>query len=137
MKALTVKNPYAWSIINGGKDVENRTQPTHYRGALYIHTAKRPDDAGLHDDVFLKAWAAAPKFARRELELQGYVTGTVDVTGCHPSTECVRAAADGGGHCSPWARPGHYHWTLANPRPLACPFPEQGKLGLWTLLENA
>ncbi len=38
-KVLSVKNPYAYLIIHGGKDVENRTWQTDYRGRLYIHAS--------------------------------------------------------------------------------------------------
>ena len=39
VKVLSVKNPYAYLIIQGGKDVENRTWTTDYRGRLYIHSS--------------------------------------------------------------------------------------------------
>lgn len=39
VKVLSVKNPYAYLIIQGGKDVENRTWTTDYRGRLYIHVS--------------------------------------------------------------------------------------------------
>lgn len=37
MKALTVQQPWAWAIVHGGKDIENRTQAWSYRGPLAIH----------------------------------------------------------------------------------------------------
>jgi hypothetical protein len=30
--ALSVRQPWAWLIVNGYKDVENRSWTTHYRG---------------------------------------------------------------------------------------------------------
>jgi hypothetical protein len=45
-RVLTVRQPYASLIIYGGKDVENRSQPTRFRGRLYIHAG-----AALHDDA--------------------------------------------------------------------------------------
>jgi ASCH domain len=44
MKALSVRQPWAWLIIAGHKDVENRSWTTTYRGPLLIHAARRPDD---------------------------------------------------------------------------------------------
>lgn len=38
--ALTVRQPWAWMIVNGFKDVENRTWKVPYRGPLLIHAAK-------------------------------------------------------------------------------------------------
>lgn len=43
MKALSIRQPWAWLIVNGHKDVENRDWrylPDHY-GSLLIHAAKR------------------------------------------------------------------------------------------------
>ena len=39
VKVLSVKNPFAYLILQGGKDVENRTWTTDYRGRLYIHVS--------------------------------------------------------------------------------------------------
>lgn len=41
---LTVNQPYAWAIISGGKDIENRVWSTELRGRLYIHAGKARDD---------------------------------------------------------------------------------------------
>ncbi len=40
MKALTIRQPWAWAIIHAGKDIENRSWRTHHRGALAVHAAK-------------------------------------------------------------------------------------------------
>lgn len=39
MKAITVKNPYANLIVEGIKDIENRTWKTNFRGKVLIHAA--------------------------------------------------------------------------------------------------
>ena len=39
MKILVVRQPWAWLIVHGYKDVENRSWRTHYRGALLIQSA--------------------------------------------------------------------------------------------------
>lgn len=71
----------------------------------------------------------------------GVVLGSVEVTGCHHADECDRAGGDWAQrqampadrrYCSRWAEPDAYHWTLAEPRPLATPVPAKGRLGLWT-----
>ncbi|MGO4143694.1 ASCH domain-containing protein [Paenarthrobacter sp. YAF11_1] len=129
LKAVTVKNPWAWCILHAGKDVENRSQSINHRGTLYIHAAKKDDEAGYENEAFRQARDAAPLAVKNAVRLQGHVLGTVDVVGCHYSLDCKTAD----GYCSEWARPGMYHWELANPRPLACPFPEIGQLGLWNL----
>lgn len=40
MKAISVKQPWAWLIVNGYKDIENRSWDTKYRGAVLIHASK-------------------------------------------------------------------------------------------------
>lgn len=40
MKALSIRQPWAWLIAEGIKDVENRTWRTPYHGPLLIHAAK-------------------------------------------------------------------------------------------------
>jgi len=37
MKALSIRQPWAWLIANGYKDIENRDWPTKFRGDFLIH----------------------------------------------------------------------------------------------------
>lgn len=41
MKALSVKQPWAYLICTGIKDIENRTWRTNYRGRVYIHASAK------------------------------------------------------------------------------------------------
>ncbi|AXG66458.1 putative ASCH domain-containing protein [Dickeya phage vB_DsoM_JA33] len=40
MKALSVKQPWAWLLANGFKDIENRSWHTKIRGNVLIHASK-------------------------------------------------------------------------------------------------
>ena len=40
MKVLSVRQPWAWALIYGGKDIENRFWSTKYRGPIAIHASK-------------------------------------------------------------------------------------------------
>jgi len=40
MKALSIRQPWAWLIVNGWKDVENRKWATKFRGPVFIHASK-------------------------------------------------------------------------------------------------
>lgn len=107
MKALSVQQPWADLIIRG-KDVENRTWSTNYRGPLLIHAG-----ATLRNGPIIKK-AYGPD---HEWELGGIV-GIVDLV------DCVK------GHESPWAQPNAWHWVVKNPRRV--PFvPMKGTLGLF------
>lgn len=41
MKAISIRQPWAWLIVNGYKDIENRTWDTKYRGPVLIHASSR------------------------------------------------------------------------------------------------
>lgn len=40
MKTLSIRQPWAWLIVNGYKPVENRDWSSSYRGQLFIHASK-------------------------------------------------------------------------------------------------
>jgi len=46
MKVLSVKQPWAWLIVEGIKPVENRSWNTAHRGPLLIHACQEWDDLG-------------------------------------------------------------------------------------------
>lgn len=39
MKALSIRQPWAYAILHLGKPVENRTWHTRYRGPIYLHAS--------------------------------------------------------------------------------------------------
>jgi len=45
--ALSIRQPWAWLIVNGFKDIENRGWRTKFRGPLLIHAGKLMDDMSL------------------------------------------------------------------------------------------
>ena|ERR1700733_416092 len=112
MLALTVRQPWAWTIIHAGKDVENRTWPTNYRGPLAIHAATK---MWRGDDIALNDIALPPE----DEFIRGAVIGIVDVT------DCVQDSR------SRWAVRAYWHWLLANPRALPQPVPYRGQPGLF------
>ncbi|KQR02500.1 hypothetical protein ASF72_10730 [Arthrobacter sp. Leaf141] len=127
--ALTIRNPWAWAIINGGKDIENRSWHTSYRGPLYIHAGlAEPTERDLADGLITHALAVAAAANVDAAFRPGYILGTADLQSIHHARDCQ---ANHPTMCSGWALPGQYHWVLTNPRPLSCPFPETGKQGLW------
>lgn len=40
MKALSIRQPWAWLIVHGGKDIENRSWHTKFRGRFLVHAAQ-------------------------------------------------------------------------------------------------
>lgn len=120
-----MRQPWAWAIIHGGKDVENRFRNIagDYRGPVAIH-------GGLSYDEDAVVWAGGQPFAVDDdgshREPRGAIIGVVDLVGVHKDLVGGRPEA----HCSPWAEDGVHHLVLANPRPLADPIPFRGALGL-------
>ncbi|MBF2715684.1 hypothetical protein IEI95_015810 [Agrobacterium vitis] len=49
--ALSIRQPWAWCIVNLGKDIENRDWPTKFRGPVCIHAAKGMTRAEYEDCV--------------------------------------------------------------------------------------
>lgn len=110
--ALSIRQPWAWAIVNGHKDVENRLWATDHRGSLLIHAGKKFDRRGF--GLLEQLGIAYPD----EPDVGGIV-GMVDVIGCIDDSE------------SPWAREGSWHWLLARPLEFRSPIPCQGRLGLF------
>jgi hypothetical protein len=121
-KVLSVKPFMAWAIIHGGKDVENRSRATKFRGRLLIHASNYRSQAELEDD-YEAAHDLCPKVPM-EVDA-GAIIGSVDLVACNedgPHGVCK----------SPWAQLGSYHWVLRQPRPLPV-WECKGWLGIWTL----
>lgn len=112
MRVLTIRQPWAWLIISGHKTIENRTWQTDYRGPLYIHAGKRPDDMARESVV--NGVPIDP-----ELLKYGVVIGRVELV------DIVRRST------SPWFQ-GPFGWVLSKPRSTK-PFPLRGQQGLFQL----
>ena len=130
MKALSILQPWAWFILYGGKDIENRTWRTRYRGPLLIHAGKRFSMSTVSADVeraeaIVHGIGTAPA-SEPSLGMLKALTG--GIVGCVILVDCVRE------HPSPWAQPGYWHWVLADP--VALPLiPLRGALGLFEIEE--
>lgn len=149
MRILTVRQPWAWAIIHGGKDVENRVRNIAggYRGPVAIHAGQSYDTAWSSPAMF-EAMKASGAHSRPGVypwhEDHGRIIGVVDLIGSHLVKEsssernvCFDDHTPTGEICSPWAQAfekfvGHrgYHLVLADPRPLAEPISYRGALGL-------
>ena len=90
MKALSIRQPFAHNIIHDGKDVENRTWRTHYRGPVLIH-------AGVS-----KAELDRDEYGKYEF---GGIIGMAEIVDCVQSMD------------SKWFY-GPWGFVLSNPRPL-------------------
>lgn len=107
---LTVKQPWATALIAHGKDVENRSWPTYYRGWVLVHAGKSIDTVvppryNLPDPMTLPL---------------GSVIGAIYLRDSRRNVPSV------------WAEPGCWHWRhdLAFALTLPAPIPWRGMQGL-------
>lgn len=125
MKVLSIKQPWAWLIIHGGKDIENRTWKTKYRGRFLVHASQGmtrgeyEDARTLVDDIgSMELYMRFPSFKALQ---RGGIVGSVELV------DCVTASD------SPWYM-GDVGFVLRDPRPI--PFTRyKGRLGLFSAPE--
>jgi hypothetical protein len=114
VKILSIKQPFAWLIVNGYKDIENRTWYSSYRGTLYIHAGKSFDSDGY--DWVRSNFPNIIMPLKSDFELGG-VVGFVDMTGCTKFSK------------SKWFV-GDYGFIMSDPKVI--PFiPLKGQLGIF------
>jgi len=128
MKAITIKQPWASLIIEGLKDVENRTWPTKFRGRVLVHASAAIDKNAI-DRISLINDELAKKIKHElicnKLPL-GVIIGHVEIVSClchtHHSINDTKSI---------WAEKDAWHWILANPTKIMEPIPAKGKLSFW------
>ena len=124
MKALSIRQPWAWLIGAGFKDIENRDWQTQFRGRIYIHTGKKADHQGFWQLWRSELCLSLPDYAQIQIANltpfweQSAIIGEVDVVDCVTSSDSM------------WFV-GKYGLVLANPvlyeEPILC----KGKLGFF------
>lgn len=120
MKALSIRQPWAWLLIHGPKDIENRDWLTRYRGPVAIHAAK-----GMTREEWLNCVEFVMNFDRKLADsipppdnlVRGAVIGLMDLRDCTTNSS------------SPWFQ-GKYGFLLRDPEPRD-PIYVKGALGLW------
>ncbi len=138
LRALTVRQPYAWAIASGYKLVENRPRPLSYRGLLAIHAAKgfNTDDRDRIDPVAERAGVLRGTVAEGA-EVRGAVVAVAQLVGMCSEARRYSASRPLACGCGRWAANGWYHLLLAEvhalPEPVAC----KGALSLWRLPREA
>lgn len=126
MKALSIRQPWAWMIVYGGKTIENRDWATTFRGRILVHASR-----GMTRDEWGDAWSFARGSGAAEaavaadvtrLNIQrGGIIGSVEIVDCVERSD------------SRWFV-GRYGFVLRNPQPF--PFlPYRGQLGFFDVPE--
>ena len=121
--ALSIRQPWAWAIIDAGKDVENRDWPTRFRGPVCIHAANgmtRDEFDGfvsLARAMYRNGTWTGPFIPERQALSRGGIVGVAEIT------DCVDASL------SPWFF-GRYGFVLRNVRAVEF-IPCKGALGFF------
>lgn len=131
-KALSIMQPWAWLIVNGHKDIENRDWPTRFRGEVAIHAGKKIDknaawymSQGVHPAAGTRLPLDHPAFIQKDPpwdDLIGGIVGVAEIIGCVE------------GSANPWFV-GRYGFVIRNARTV--PFiPVKGALGFFDWRKN-
>lgn len=138
MKALSIRQPWVWAIIHGGKRIENRDWYCSYRGPILIHASKwwQPGEASA-----VMRQIIAPRLREAGLEKQSITLDQLRETRGHlmaraTIVDCIRpggAVPDGQ---AGWYM-GSFGIVLADVRPLVAPVPCKGALSLFEVPEPA
>lgn len=118
---LSVKQPWDYLIVNGHKNIENRTWSTPYRGLLLIHAGKGMAVEEYNDCRIYagERGVQIPNFATLE---RGGIVGTARLV------DCAKA------HSSPWFA-GTIGWVLEDAQSIDF-IPCLGQLGLFMASED-
>ncbi len=132
MKALSIKQPWAWLIVAGIKDIENRSwaPPKAFTlpQRIYIHAGLR-EDRNAYSPGFAPNDEISDQLTQREIVrwyeahearvTHGAIVGEVVVTAVYHDPVAL------------WATNRAYQWHLEGAVQYALPVPYKGRLGLF------
>ena len=152
MKTITVKQPWASLIVEGVKDIENRTWKTNFRGRVLIHAGATPCGNLKADSCFSHILTneqysrllriGLERFGTNEkadicwlnLYPHGAIIGSVEIVDCvinHPSIWSEKTPLD-----KQLENKCIWNWVFANPIMFDNPIPCKGKLSFWDYNED-
>lgn len=118
MKALSIKQPWAWAIANGLKTIETRKWCPDHRGDILIVASLKPDK-------LLLEWLVEQRGEGILEEVEyGKAIAIAELVDCRAMEMRDEAAA----MCVCY--PGAFSWFLENVRKIK-PFPVKGRLGIY------
>ena len=132
MKALSIRQPWAWAVAHAGKDVENRNWHMRYRGPLAIHAAKSMTRARY--EAFMRFWNEGLREEHKSQRAPLVVPGSEDlrrgaIIAVAEAVDCVHESD------SRWFA-GPHGLLLRNVYALREPIPLRGALGFFDLPEE-
>ena len=133
MKAISIKQPYASLIVEGIKDIENRTRecPEKYIGQRVLIHAGMAKRSSLQELLSIWQLNKVNESLDKSKDFdalfpKGAIIGSVKIVDCLCHTyHSIRDTK------SIWAEKDCWHWVLANPIKFPKPIPIKGKLNFW------
>lgn len=119
LPCLSIRQPYAWLIVNGIKPVENRTWATMFRGRILIHAGATYPKRDYNDDALDYDGLQGKDYPVRE-HMIGGIVGSATIVDCvqdHPSEWWV----------GPWG------FVFEKPRAFKTIIPYKGALGIFNV----
>ncbi len=138
---ISIKQPWAWLIAAGWKDIENRSQCFKHRGAIALHASKvavDEDEQRFAYDLFVHEYQSRSKYddgssTSKAMQFSyatdpnagslGAIIGVGTIVGCVHESE------------SRWYM-GEHGLVINNPTLFDSPIPWRGALGIWELKEE-
>ena len=129
MKILSVRNPWAWLLVAGHKDIENRTWRTSYRGPLLIHASLGTDPENFMPKQ--REWLEFAGIAIPEDLPRGAIVGSVNLSGVvgQQRDNSGTTTGQGGTTASPWFE-GPYGFLMTDAVEFEKPIQWRGRLGI-------
>lgn len=150
MKCISVRQPYAYLLANGDKQIETRGRRTHYRGEILIHASKLGSEGRaytfdrnfyekLEKDIYPRA---LPKEPEAHFHF-GAIIGVAELYDCLSAAEIVdelhrhRSRFHSAELILGWLTDAHgypenrFGWLMRNARLLAQPLIHPGRLGVF------
>ena len=91
MRALSLQQPWAWLIVHGFKDIENRKWPTKFRGEFLVHASKKFDKLGylyVRDEIW-PGLEHVPVLPSVDEFLRGGIVGKATIIDCVEQSDSV------------------------------------------------
>eukprot|EP00931_Biecheleriopsis_adriatica_P118700 TRINITY_DN94043_c0_g1_i1.p1 TRINITY_DN94043_c0_g1~~TRINITY_DN94043_c0_g1_i1.p1 ORF type:complete len:387 (-),score=64.21 TRINITY_DN94043_c0_g1_i1:38-1198(-) len=125
LRALSVRQPHAFAIMCGEKQIENRTWRPKLKLPAYIalHASGASSSKSLEEEtvVYKRLAEAGVKLPDKASLPLGSLLGIACIDACLPPLD----------HNQGWALAGHYRWSISKVLPLPDAIPCPGQLGLW------
>jgi hypothetical protein len=153
LRGVSVRQPWAWAIARGHKNLLNRPSGTGYRGLIAIYASFRVDPGSRGNRLLgneywdasdpaaavggIVAVATLADVCAAAVSAASPATNATRATpatpGATPATAASAATTARGGRCDcgPWAGAGAYHWRIEDPWPLRWPVLAVHGTGLW------